>query len=380
MVKYDIYRILNLKTRKWYIGKTKKGIHKRWLVHKSHARHHKRYKENGKSYLYRAMRKYGIENFEIKKIDEAKNEKHSCFLESFYIKYYNSTDPSYGYNLIINGYKDGLDYISPTSSSKKRTIMHRIKMEINNGVRWNYHRKKWEISCRYGNTNITKCFKNKKEAIKIKDFLSLYYFGEDAYLINSDNKEKYDKINIEKFIEEITHPTKNKNKYTGVTKDRLGFYIARANKKNKRIYIGTYTSEKEAAIVRDKVAYFLWGEKEKFNFPNLVNKKYIEEGKKIFEKYSDPKKPTFRRKQKSSKYNNVSIRSTNTWEMSFGHNKKRVREIYSSEMDAAKAYDYYCRKLRMNLNKLNFPNEIIEEKPVENIVRAFKKSKLEFNL
>ena len=46
-------------------------------------------------------------------------------------------------------------------------------------------------------------------------------------------------------------------------------------------------------------------------------------------------------------------------------NKKRIRENYREELDAAKAYDFYIRKMGLSKNRLNFPDLIITEKPQE---------------
>jgi hypothetical protein len=45
--------------------------------------------------------KYGSNNFEIKIIDRAKKFEEMVFLESFYIRYYNSNNKKYGYNLMV---------------------------------------------------------------------------------------------------------------------------------------------------------------------------------------------------------------------------------------------------------------------------------------
>lgn len=93
-----IYKIINNINKKVYIGQTKRTIEIRW---NQHLREYK-YKDH---VLYKAMRKYGIENFTIEVIEncpeEELNEK-----EEFYIKKYNSYinfEKSNGYNMTLGG-------------------------------------------------------------------------------------------------------------------------------------------------------------------------------------------------------------------------------------------------------------------------------------
>ena len=67
-----IYKITNMKNRHCYIGQSR-CIEKRWNNHKI-ASHN----ENDKTYnypLYKAFRKYGIDNFIFEVLEECKIEK-----------------------------------------------------------------------------------------------------------------------------------------------------------------------------------------------------------------------------------------------------------------------------------------------------------------
>ena len=88
-----IYKITNLINGKVYIGQSV-DIKKRWQRHKRLSQiKNKDYEK----YLYRAFRKYGLENFIFEVIEEcpreALNEK-----ECYYIQLYKSNDEHYGYN------------------------------------------------------------------------------------------------------------------------------------------------------------------------------------------------------------------------------------------------------------------------------------------
>ena len=92
-----IYKIINKINKKCYIGQTKNSPERRWTEHK-------RDSKEGNNYLYNAMRKYGIENFEFEVIEsdipiEKLNER-----EIYWIEQYNSfSDYGKGYNLTKGG-------------------------------------------------------------------------------------------------------------------------------------------------------------------------------------------------------------------------------------------------------------------------------------
>lgn len=372
---YILYKITNLVNGKYYIGKTTLALKKRWSAHKAHAKYGPKYSEGqkksvGMTYLHRSMRKYGINNFEIKKIDSARDFYHQCFLENFYIGYYQSTNPTYGYNL-IHGYGDGSNYISDATRTKIRFNSH-IKNPSRKGVTWDRHRQKWVLSFCFGDVKIKKRYKNKDDAILTRDLLSLHFYKEPSALIFPEKIEEYKKINIEPVLAELTRLKEVKRKYSGVTQGKNSLYMARIQVKDKRVYLGSYPSEEEAALIRDKVNYYLYGESVKLNFPEKMTETYLEEGKHIYNLYSDPTRQKIIKGGKTSKFNGVSRRSEGTWEMSFGLNGKRIREVYTSEMDAAMAYDYYARKNGINVNKLNFKETDISTKPTENQLRKHK--------
>lgn len=99
-----IYLITNKINNKKYVGKTTQSIEKRWQEHISDS---KREKCEIRP-LYRAIRKYGIENFTIKEIEKC-NTDNLSEKEKYWIQYYNTYED--GYNATLGG--DGkilLDY------------------------------------------------------------------------------------------------------------------------------------------------------------------------------------------------------------------------------------------------------------------------------
>ena len=93
-----IYKITNLINNKVYIGQSVE-IERRWQKHKNYYKN----KENHKYKIYRAMYKYGIENFSFE-IIEICQPKQLNERQIYWISYYNSLQN--GYNMTSGG--DGI--------------------------------------------------------------------------------------------------------------------------------------------------------------------------------------------------------------------------------------------------------------------------------
>lgn len=89
-----IYKITNLINNKVYIGQSK-NISKRWNAHRVRS-------QNDDYPLYRAIRKYGLENFTFEVIEEC-NIDSLDDREKYWIAYYKSNNPNNGYNLTAGG-------------------------------------------------------------------------------------------------------------------------------------------------------------------------------------------------------------------------------------------------------------------------------------
>lgn len=93
-----IYKITNNVNSKCYIGQTSKTIEDRWKEHIKTSQNEKR---EGYNYpLYKAFRKYGIENFSIDEIEECDISELND-REMYWIKYYDSYHN--GYNQTLGG-------------------------------------------------------------------------------------------------------------------------------------------------------------------------------------------------------------------------------------------------------------------------------------
>ena len=112
---FGIYKITNKQNNKIYIGKSK-SVEDRWIYHTSH---HNDSKEWNKI-LYKAFRKYGIDNFNfeiIEPMDEKTYDKFGNNREQYWIIYYDSLNN--GYNETNGG--DGGYNIKAVKSNSKLT-------------------------------------------------------------------------------------------------------------------------------------------------------------------------------------------------------------------------------------------------------------------
>lgn len=90
-----IYKITNNVNHKNYIGKTSRAIKDRWI---DHCNERMRSTERP---LYRAMNKYGVDNFTIQELEYVETDELACQREKFWIAYYNSYNC--GYNATLGG-------------------------------------------------------------------------------------------------------------------------------------------------------------------------------------------------------------------------------------------------------------------------------------
>jgi group I intron endonuclease len=95
-----VYKITNNINGMAYIGQTIKQLRKRWTDHlfnsigKGKGKH--------KSYLHRAIEKYGEDNFSIEILNVCVDKKALDVVEMFYIKNMNTLGPN-GYNISLGG-------------------------------------------------------------------------------------------------------------------------------------------------------------------------------------------------------------------------------------------------------------------------------------
>jgi len=107
-----VYLITNLRNGKKYVGITRRSLSKRLSEHIEMSR-----RKSISTALASAIRKYGVEAFEIKKIGEAEDWVSLCDAEKDFIKSLNTKAP-FGYNMTDGG--DGVAGLSEESMQRMR--------------------------------------------------------------------------------------------------------------------------------------------------------------------------------------------------------------------------------------------------------------------
>lgn len=116
------YKITNSINNKVYIGITKCSLKKRWNEHKSKAK-------KGKYYLHRAIRKYGVDKFNIEVLKTFEEESDMYNYEIETIKKLKSNDRLFGYNNSKGGEvsSKGIKMTEETKAKISNYQKHRIR-------------------------------------------------------------------------------------------------------------------------------------------------------------------------------------------------------------------------------------------------------------
>lgn len=148
-IKCIIYSITNMTNGKRYIGQTINTFNHRYRERGVGAERVKNTyeKEGGNIHLYNSICKYGVESFSIEILHIGKTKNELNYFEDFYIKYYNTRNPKYGYNIkpggdSCSGYHMSTDYYlfnikydygEAKANSVEKFINKRIKDGTYNG-------------------------------------------------------------------------------------------------------------------------------------------------------------------------------------------------------------------------------------------------------
>lgn len=99
MKDFCVYIVHNIVNNKVYVGKTN-DPKKRWRKHVEAAMSDR---EDHKFYIHRAIKKYGADNFIFTSIQEFGTEREQDLAEKYWIRYFNSRNNKFGYNLTDGG-------------------------------------------------------------------------------------------------------------------------------------------------------------------------------------------------------------------------------------------------------------------------------------
>ena len=141
-----VYKITNKINNKIYIGQTVKTITERFSKHINSVKRH------SISYIHRAIRKYGKENFIIEEIEKCNSSDQLNEREIFWIKKLNSKLPN-GYNLTDGG--GGISGYKLSKETKQKISKSLIGNACAKGKHWKLSNKTKEkmSKSKIGNTN-----------------------------------------------------------------------------------------------------------------------------------------------------------------------------------------------------------------------------------
>jgi len=169
-MKYQLYYIENIITKKIYVGFTSKSIKERFKVHINNAKK----KINRK--LYDSMNHYGYDKFTITQLDEHETKNGICELENWYIYLLKSDQGQFGYNMTKGG--DGGYTLGNWTEEERQELYrnqqnNRVKMCLESyGVK--YHPQRPEVGKKISESNKGMVISN-SHRIKISETLKEKY-------------------------------------------------------------------------------------------------------------------------------------------------------------------------------------------------------------
>ena len=123
--KQGVYAIRNVVNGKMYIGSTTNSFMERWQCHKKRLRHG----EHHSPHLQSSWERYGEKNFSFE-IIEITSPERAKEREGYYIHFYKTLDPNYGYNVA----EVDLNGNTKTSESTKKKLSTACKKQWETGV------------------------------------------------------------------------------------------------------------------------------------------------------------------------------------------------------------------------------------------------------
>jgi group I intron endonuclease len=165
-----VYKIINAKNGKVYIGQTIRPLSHRW------SQHLRDFKKKADYPLYRSFNKHGLENFSVEIVGWANSQDELNYKEWFFIMKFESFKPENGYNLKMGGAKGTM---SEESKSKIR------KASLKNGFG------NWKRTEEHNRKNREKGVLQHQNLIKKTDFLianGSKYFNVYKIVFTNGNK------------------------------------------------------------------------------------------------------------------------------------------------------------------------------------------------
>ena len=211
-----IYLLHNKINNKIYIGKTKNSLSCRIK------QHHISSKKGEASYLYSAIRKYGLPNFIGRVLAKTDDSLELNTLESYYIQLYESNSIKKGYNMTPGG--DGGPIrlgMKDKQSTKDKISIKLIGNKNGEGVIFTKERKDNISKKLTGNRNALGCSRSKE----YKDAISMRMQGNKNGIGNKGPKgrthTKEEKENIRNYMKIFWMDKKGKPFHSEETKQKI---------------------------------------------------------------------------------------------------------------------------------------------------------------
>lgn len=267
-----VYLITNKINGKLYVGQTTQTLKERFAQHINESKDSKTTMP-----IAKAINKYGVKNFKIKKICNAYSQQELNTLEGKYMAIYKTLNRKFGYNIKI--------------------------VDINGNVKLS------EVTKRKISKKVTK--------------------------IMSDPKRKKVSSEIGKRQRGKTYPNSS-SKYTGVSIGYKNLWNAHIRISNKKIHLGTYNTEMEAAQSRDIEELKYSGDNAILNFPTLKDKYLTGEIRPV---KIDGRKNLRLNKKSNSNVVGVSFKKSNKrWQVRL----KGFKHKYFKTKEEAESYALEC--------------------------------------
>lgn len=233
-MKYLIYRLINKINGKSYIGKTK-NLKRRMTEHQYHT---------SCTYLYRAIKKYGIDNFEVSVIKDQLSFEKASLLECDSILEEKTLSPR-GYNLVLDTFQGRR--LHPDTIKKRQTMIRNFKPRNEfKGVSAVDNR--WRCRIKNRNHIYEYRFNSPVKCAIIYDKLALHFWGINCYLNFPHKTKQYSKINCKALISKLERKKLKSSKYKGVAYHKKSgkWRSYQYDNKGKQIHLGLFKTEKEA--------------------------------------------------------------------------------------------------------------------------------------
>lgn len=231
-----IYKITNRINGKSYVGRTK-NLKARISQHKTH---------DYCRALHRAIKKYGIDNFDVVVLQDNLSFDDAAKLERELILSENTLTPN-GYNLILETAQGR----NPSPETRARMSSSQQKQKNRNKQTGFIGVKKkptgFLTRVNYNKNIYYKYYKTDIEAAEAYDKINLYLRGEGCGLNFPEKKEEYLKEDLENFYEQFRYKSPQSSKFQGVAFHKLlKKWRAYYYENGKQIRIGNFLTEEEA--------------------------------------------------------------------------------------------------------------------------------------